>query len=704
MIGRSDPSRIDIPKGEYLSDHLRHPKRGDVWLLAADTGIGKTTWAAKMFQRSGQKVLILTSLVSTVTQVAAANQIDFWTGDGKSWNSSDGWWAGGGAIICTYDSAEKVAAKIKLSDYVVVFDESHNTAFSSYRAKAINAALNIAGGGAAVVAMSGTSRPIHHPLFENATPITARLIGRPPINATMVAVKRAAGFIMRALRRIDLSGRNVLFYNHKGPKLDHLVARIKRLHPHLNIVIYNSDTKNGAAVAAIIASTKIPDGTLLICTSVFLEGVSIDAIDGLIVASPLTAELLHQLASRARKHLGHIFVWMSKTWQRNEGKEGMDRASADAVYEAGVAAWAERAKGVITDKAFLAAVDTRSLFEFAELAPKITRSKGGSEVMDHVVIDCIAHAMRAAAMSLTVAKEILAEYGWNFSADEEWDNVRIERMNKDDSAKEMTWERIKDMSYDELNELAAKHWLADAKMAGEYAEFLYELADNEELLYDAWLLELGRSVYPFQSAAAAKKLLSIINHARNQHEVYKRIKADIAPGTYDRRELARRVADAAADTFLESELSRLRWFNPSEKSDCKRVLKIITRYLIVESKAIRNEGGALERVWAVTGMAIDSTPIDTDTLTKLMAERDNRIARADRRAMEAAGLITAERVIEPLKTFLDVWVGGGVEKAELKCRTNDDAALVSLRGVLTFCVERGGRWIEYAALRAAGGV
>lgn len=696
------PVRIDIPKGEYLSDHLPSPKRGDVWLLSADTGIGKTTWAAKM-ARSGQTVLILTSLISTVKQVAAANQIDFWTGEGKSWNATDGWWAGGGVIICTYDSAEKVAAKIG-ANYATVLDEIHNANFSAYRAKAINAALNIAARGSAVVAMSGTLRPIHHPLFENATLITARRIERPPINATMVQINRAAGFIMRALRRIDLSGRNVLFYNHKGQKLDHLVARIKRLHPQLNIVIYNSDTKNEAAVAEIIASTKIPDGTLLICTSVFLEGVSIDAIDSLIVASPLTAELLHQLASRARKHLGHVLVWMSKTWQRNEGKEGADRASADAVYAAGVAAWAERAKGVINDKAFLAAVDTRSLYEFAELAPKITRSKDGSEEMDHVVIDCIAHAMRAAAMSLTVAKEILAEYGWNFSADEEWDTVRIERMNKDDSAKEMTWERIKDMSYDDLTGLAAKHWLADAKMAGEYAGFLYELADNEELLYDAWLLELGRSVYPFQSAAAAKKLLSIINHARNQHEVYKRIKAEIAPGTYGRRDLARRVADAGGDTFLENELSRLRWFDPSAEKDCKRVLKILRRYLNIELKATRNEGGALERVWVVVGMAIDTTPIDSDTLTKLMAERDDRIARADRRAMAAAGLIAAERVIEPLKTFFDVWVGDHIEKAELICRTNDDAALVLLQGGNAFCVERGGRWIEYATLRAAGGV
>ena len=696
MIG-VNPLRFDIPKGRYLSQYLGSPKRGDVWIMSADTGIGKTTWAAQLFANHGQKVLILTSLVSIVEQVSRANRIDYWSGDGKSFNAgAGGWMRDGGAIIATYDSAEKVAAVIKMSEYVVIFDESHNTAFSGYRAKAINSALVVAEKAAAQVAMSGTTRPIKYPLFVAATPIIARITNRPPIHATMIQTNRVAGFIVRALRRVDLNGRNVLFFNKKGQKLAELTAKITSIYPHLKIITFNADTKKEEAVKEMLRTEAIPMGTLVICTSVFLEGINIDSIDAMIVASPLTVELLHQLASRARKELGRVFVWIPKTWLRNEGKEGAGREAVELVYQLTAEAVTNRAADVISDRAFLAAVDTRSLFEFAELAPKITRqNEGGGEAVDYVVADCIAHARRAAAMSLATAKSILVEYGWLFAPDETWDKIRVDRMDSEDTTREETWERIKDMSYDDLTSLAAKHWVADAKMAREYARFFYELADSEELLTAEWLLDAGRALYPYKSPAAARKTISIINHARNQHDIYKRVLDTIPPATYNKKELAELMADCGDGTLIQAEADKLRWFDPSAESDCMRVLGIIRRYLNIEVKRARNAGGALEQAWIVLGMAVDTLPIDVDVMTRLLTERELRIERGDRRAAVVAAAQVAERVIEPLNKYIYVWIDGSAFEAELKFITDDGAAFVVVGGVSTCCVQRDGRWVKY---------
>lgn len=682
--------KIIVDSGKYLSDYLHYPERGGVWLLSADTGIGKTYWALGLYERHKQKTLVVTSLTGIVKQGGKLEHVDYYYGERKTFCRKDNaWLRGGNTIICTYDSAERVAELINIENYIVIFDESHNIAFSGYRSNAINVALNVAESAKAIVAMSGTIRPIAHPALSGAYTIHATR-KRKPINATFVKAKGQNAFIRRALASIDLNGRNVLFFNKKGGALDTLVESIKHEQPLLNIIKYNADTKEEQAIQDLLAIESIPNGTLVIATAVMVEGINIESIDNLLIATPLHVELCHQLASRARLNLGKVFYLMPESWAENEGIE----EDIESIYFDTVKAMASRANGIIGYRAFLASVDTRDLFEFNAIAPKITREEADNEVIDYVIVDCIAHAKRAKAMNQQTAERLLSGYGWVIqSAD--WQDRRIDRMNETDTKNAETWQRIQDLDYSELVELSQKWWVADSKLTKMYVNFLEGLADNEADLYESWLLDTARALFDPEKPTKAKRVLGIIEHARNEHTVYKTIRERITFGEWDKKPLAEFIADCASDSLLYSEVDKLRWFNPSEESDCMRVLKIIKRYLDVRG-ITKRVGDTVSRKWVVKGLAIDTLDIAPDTLARLITERNDLIERRNKK------LVANNHIdYEPLKTFIDIQHGGVIQSAELITNKNG-LALVTLRtGENVFVIQdTSGVWCEYGTVHS----
>ena len=689
---------IIVEKGRYLSDYLGSPKRGEHWLLSADTGIGKTFWALALYIRHSQKTLVVTSLTGTVEQSGRFPHVDFWREGRNTYNKiTREWDRGGNTIICTYDSAEKVAALIDLENYIVIFDESHNAAFSAYRANAINAALAVAARAKAIVAMSGTIRPIAHPAMANARLIVATR-ERDSINAVFVKAAGRDSFIRKALARVDLNGRNVLFFNEKGAALDRLVESIGRLYPALNIVCFNADTKTEEGIRKILHTTEIERGTLLICTAVMIEGINIQEIDSLIVSMPLHIELLHQLASRARERLGGVLALMPKSWGENEEKDTVD---IEQVYHNAVRALARKANGIIEYRAFLASVSTRDLFEYNGIVPKLTRrgkeENEENEEIDYVIIDCIAHALRAKAMSQSAALAILSSFRWQVTI-ESWEKKRIERMKKTENKNQETWERIKDMSHAELSELAQKYWIPDSKLAKVYVAFLEGLADSEDLLYENWLLDLARRLFDPSKPATARRVLGIIEHARNGHAIYERI-SEIECRKWDKQELAAFVADCGRGTLIQNEIDRLSAFNPSSKSDCKRVLNIIKRYLEVVCKKERVSGGGLVWEWEVKRLAIMALDIPVPILAKLIEERNGLISRRDKKILQSTRPID----LEPLKTFMEVVYNGVAQSAELVYRDNErGAALCDIGGGINkfFSLDTDtGIWYEFGKER-----
>lgn len=662
---------IIVDSGKYLSDYLHYPERGERWLLSADTGIGKTIWALSLYILHSQKTLVVTSLTGIVEQGGKLRHVDFlYEGRNTYDKVKREWDRGGHTIICTYDSAEKVARLIDLENYLVILDESHNIAFSAYRANAINAALAVAARAKAIVAMSGTSRPIAHPTMANAQKIVATR-EREPINAVFVQAAGRDSFIRKALARVDLNGCNVLFFNEKGAALDRLVESIGRLYPLLKIVCFNADTKTEEGIRKILHTTKIERGTLLICTAVMIEGINIQEIDTLIVSMPLHIELLHQLASRARERLGGVLALMPKSWGENEeNEEGVD---IEQVYHNAVRALSRKANGIIAYRAFLESISTRDLFEYNGIVPKLTRHGKENEV-DYVIIDCIAHCQRAKAMSQSAALSILEGFRWQVTI-ESWEQVRIERMKKTESKNQETWERIKDMSYDDLSELAQKYWVHDSKLAKIYVQFLEGLADSQELLYEGWLLDLARGLFDPSAPSTARRVLGIIEHARNGHSIYERI-AKIERKKWDKQELGRFVADCGRGTLIQNEIDKLSTFNPNNDSECRRVLGIIKRYLDIARKKERRSVGSVWE-WEVKGLAIMALGIPVPILSKLIEERNGLISRRDKRILQTTRPID----LEPLKTFMEVVYNGVAQSAEQIERDNErGVALCAIGG------------------------
>ena len=680
---------IIVDSGKYLTDYLHCPTRGERWLLSADTGIGKTYWALGLYERHVQKTLVVTSLTGIVRQGAKLQHVDYYYGERKTYDRRDKeWLRGGNTIICTYDSAERVAQLIDIENYIVIFDESHNIAFSGYRSHAINGALAVAENAFAIVAMSGTIRPIAHPTMAGAQSINATRL-RAKINATFVKAKGQNAFIRRALATIDLNGKNVLFFNKKGEPLDTLVESIQREYPLLKIIKYNADTKEEEAIRDLLQLETIPNGTLVIATAVMIEGINIKSIDNLLIASPLHIELCHQLASRAWLNLGKVFYLMPESWAKNETSEDIE-----SIYFDTVQAMVKRANGVIGYRAFLANVDTRDLFEFNAIAPKITRNQSDNEAVDYVIVDCIAHAKRAKAMNQHTAERLLSAYGWQITT-ADWQDIRINRMGDTGQKNIEVWARIQDLDYPELVGLSQKWWVADSKLTKMYVNFLEGLADNEADLYESWLLDTARGLFDPEKPTKAKRVLGIIEHARNEHAVFKTIRERITFGEWDKQALANFIADCANDTLLYSELDKLRWFNPSNESDCKRVLKIIKRYLDVRGKTTKiYEGTGFEvvRVWVVDGLAIDTLDIEPNTLARLITERNDLI---NRRNKKIAGSTID---YEPLKTLIDIQRGGVIQSAELiTADSGNGLALVTLgTGENVFVIQdSSGLWREY---------
>src|SRR5690606_25856574 len=105
---------------------------------------------------------------------------------------------------------------------------------------------------------------------------------------------------------------------------------------------------------------------------------------------------------------------------------------------------------------------------------------------------------------------------------------------------------------------------------------------------------------------------------------------------------------------------RLNSLNPSSKSDCKRVLRIIKRYLEVVCRKERVSGGGLVWEWEVKGLAILALDIPVPILGKLIEERNGLISRRDKKILQTTRPID----LEPLKTFMEVVYNGTLQSAE----------------------------------------
>lgn len=309
---------VEVPPGAYLADVLKVDDLPRRCLLAANTGIGKTTLAENL---AGQVLLVVSSTI-LLEQIrerrrAAGEPCDvYYQGEKSAKADSE-------LIVTTYESFARVLKLVDASRFTLVVDEVHNFAASSsraFRGPALEAVVDTLDEGAwqRVVLMSGTPMPSSHPALRQFARVNVisqvrgqhaqRVVWRGP-----GPDGKTRGRKLEALLALcDTSRTHLIFLNDKRDTLDKLVAGLVAAgFAREEVAILNADTKTAPAGRAVIETERIPAGVrVLIATSVLVEAANLrDTFDCVHLFSAIHPYLAQQLVNRLRSAAAGVVYW-----------------------------------------------------------------------------------------------------------------------------------------------------------------------------------------------------------------------------------------------------------------------------------------------------------------------------------------------------------------------------------------------------------
>lgn len=301
---------VTLPAGQYLADlDLALPAR---CILNADTGTGKTTWAAT---RPGQVVVVMSSVIAVQQQAARYPDAGVWYEREKRL---------GRVTFVTYEGFPACAralldAGVDPAGVAVFVDEQHNLALAGYRHKALRRLVTTLElhPWAQVVFMSGTPLDVFHPYlasFERVTVVSQRRQQR----AVMVHWRAETEDGDHTGRRVDTvarlvtrhtagGGRVVVHLNDKGTGLDRLVAALRAAGvAERSIYKLNADTKYESIGRHVIEYETLPaDCLVLVVTDVLIESANLRTdLAAVVFCDPVHPAHAQQLVNRQRGPAG----------------------------------------------------------------------------------------------------------------------------------------------------------------------------------------------------------------------------------------------------------------------------------------------------------------------------------------------------------------------------------------------------------------
>ena len=416
---------VNVPAGGYLADILDPADLPDRCILDAQTGIGKTTWAATRLADDSFPIIAFSSTVALEQQMSRYPEFGAWYELVKNARPDLP------GVFTTYESAPAVIKHLAgqgldLGRVSFVVDECHNFSLAGYRNEALGGIVDLteAHPFKRVILMSGTTLPMFG-VFTDYEPVYIGSHQRGQVGQ-IVKWKRQTddgdyegGMLdtaaSLACKHAINGGRVLLHLDDKGKKLHGLIARLEAGGiDQANIFTLNSDNKYEAVGRQIADYETVPDHCqALIVTSVFVESSNLTTpFDAGILCSRMHPAAAQQFANRQRGAVGMGVIYILHGGAGKGWAFDVDAALTHA--EAG-AAWLAadlnlKAENGVTDPA-------RKLYggEYGRLVKLV----GDKWEVDPLGVTQHVHnsLMGYAANNAEALKRQLAQWGWAFNPD-----------------------------------------------------------------------------------------------------------------------------------------------------------------------------------------------------------------------------------------------------------------------------------------------
>jgi len=472
---------VKVPEGDWLAGvDFQLPERA---ILDANTGIGKTTYAATCGNKSERVIVAMSSIVALRQQAAKYPNAAVCYEHEKTLTPSSR------LAFVTYDQLASVAElmdewQMDFASVRLFVDEQHNLALAGYRRRTLDKLLEVVANydWKSVTFMSGTPLQVPHSTLSDFKYVKVNSHRRQQ-NAVLVRWKdEDKGKKRDAIVELVKRHKRVLVHlDNKGAELEGLVAALVASGVDLaTIYTLNSDNKYEALGQQITECETVPDDCrVLIVTSVFVESSNMQTrFDAGIVASAIHPAYAQQFANRQRgeRAMDVVYVLHSGT-----GAGYSFDISRELVHTTSLAMNLANDLNAIEDARAAISEDARRVFggEYGALV----RREGKRLSVDELGV--AQHVHRSATLyanqNATCYKNMTLEYRWRWQEDE--------ALVVDDSNKSSEQRQRERELRQEAAEVAKKDWQ-------ERVAFVYSLghvsADNERYLamYEAKLMRV----------------------------------------------------------------------------------------------------------------------------------------------------------------------------------------------------------------------
>lgn len=411
---------VKVPKDKYLADvALELPERA---VLDANTGIGKTTFAATC-GRPGERVIVAMSSIVALRQQAMKYEDAALVYEHEKTLTPVSKLA-----FVTYDQLPAVARmyeewQVDFTSVRLFVDEQHNLALAGYRRRTLAKLLDMVDkyDWKSVTFMSGTPLDAPHSAladFEYVKVDSHRRTQR----SVLVRWKDGEGEGRKRDTIVKLVKRHkrvLVHLDNKGRELDGLVATLVASGVDLStIYTLNADNKFEPLGQQVTEHETVPDDCrVLIVTSVFVESSNMQTrFDAGIIATPIHPSYAQQFANRQRGEVPMDAVYVlhngtGKGWGFNIKAE-LDHTQKLAQKLADTLNDIEDSRATISE-------DARRVFggEYGALVGR----KGERFEVDELGVAQHVHQSAAlyANQNATCYKNMTRPYNWRWLEDEE---------------------------------------------------------------------------------------------------------------------------------------------------------------------------------------------------------------------------------------------------------------------------------------------
>jgi hypothetical protein len=411
---------VKVPKDEWLAGvDFQLPERS---ILDANTGIGKTTYAATAGEQSERVIVAMSSIVSLLQQAERHPHAAVVYEHKKNMSPSSR------LAFVTYDQLPAVAKlmdeewQLDFSSVCLFVDEQHSFALAGYRRQALERVLEVVAkyGWKSVTFMSGTTLHVPHSALNDFQYVKVNSHRRVQ-NAVLVRWKDDKGKGKKRDAIVNLVHRHkrvLVHLDNKGKELDGLVAALVASGVDAStIYTLNSDNKYEALGQQITEHETVPDDCrVLIVTSVFVESSNmLTLFDAGIIASAIHPAYAQQFVNRQRgEHaMNVVYVLHSGT-----GAGYSFDIQRELLHTRSLATQLANSLNAIEDYRRAISEDARRVFggDFNRLLKR----EGERYVVDELATIQFTYdsARKYANNNAAYYKNATVEYGWQWQQDE----------------------------------------------------------------------------------------------------------------------------------------------------------------------------------------------------------------------------------------------------------------------------------------------